>query len=88
VASAWHGLGGSLAPLDPATASAWGQVLDVKLALVATAVALGAFNRFVVMRSLPGGWPRFVRILRIEAAVLLLALTAAAWLANGEPPAV
>ena len=88
LASAWHGLGGSLAPLAPATAPAWGQVLDVKLALVATAIALGAFNRFVVMPSLPAAWPRFVRVLRIEAAVLLAVLVAAACLANGEPPAI
>ena len=88
LASAWHGLGGSLAALAPATAPAWGQVLDVKLALVATAVVLGGVNRFVVMRSLPKSWPHFVRVLRIEAVVLLAVLVAAAWLANGEPPAV
>lgn len=88
VASAWHGLGGSLAPLAPDTALAWGQVLDVKLALVAIAIALGGVNRFLVMRSLPGSWRSFVRILRIESVVLLAALVAAAWLANGEPPAV
>jgi putative copper resistance protein D len=87
-ALAWHGLGGSLAPLVPATAPQWGLVLDVKLALVATAVALGAFNRWLVMPSLPSAWPRFVRVVRIEAVVLLAALVAAAWLANGEPPAV
>ncbi len=88
LASAWHGLGGSLAPLAPASGSPWGFALDVKLALVATAVALGAFNRFLVLPSLPSAWPRFVRVLRIEAVVLLAALVAAAWLANGEPPAV
>jgi putative copper resistance protein D len=87
-ALAWHGLGGSLAPLVPATAPQWGLVLDVKLALVATAVALGAFNRWLVMPSLPSAWPRFVRVVRIEAVVLLAVLVAAAWLANGEPPAV
>ncbi len=87
-ASAWHGLGGSLAPLAPDTAPPWGVVLDVKLALVATAVALGGFNRFVVMPSLPAAWPRFAWVLRLESAVLLAALIAAAILANGEPPAV
>jgi putative copper resistance protein D len=53
VAIAWHGLGGSLAPLAPAGASSWGIALDAKLAVVAIAVALGGFNRFVVMPSLP-----------------------------------
>jgi putative copper resistance protein D len=86
-AIAWHALGGSLAPLAPATASAWGILLDTKLALIAAAVALGGFNRFFVLPSLPGASPRFARVLRLEAAVLLAALVAAAWLANGEPPA-
>jgi putative copper resistance protein D len=62
-------------------------LLDAKLALVAIAVALGGFNRFAVMPSLPRAWPRFVRVLRVEAAVLLAVLVAAALLANGEPPA-
>lgn len=88
VASAWHGLGGSLAPLVPARDSSWGLLLDAKLALVACAVALGAFNRLVVMRALPAGAPRFGRVLRVEAAVLLAVLVVAAWLANGEPPAI
>ncbi len=88
VASAWHGLGGSLAPLAPATATSWGVVLDVKLALVATAVALGGFNRFVVMPALPGAWRRFAWVLRTESVVLLATLVAAACLANGEPPAM
>jgi putative copper resistance protein D len=84
---AWHELGGSAAPLLPANGSAWGLTLDAKLALVAIAVVLGGFNRFVTMRSLPDAWPRFARVLRVEAVVLLAALAAAAWLANGEPPA-
>ena len=94
VLSAWHGLGGALAPLEPATATPWGSVLDVKLALVATAVALGGFNRVVVLpalRATPAAaapWRRFTGVLRLEAGVLLAALVAAALLANGEPPAV
>jgi len=88
-AIAWHGLGGSLAPLAPvAGALSWGVMLDAKLALVALAVALGGFNRLAVMPSLPESLPRFARVLRVEAVVLLAALVAAAWLANGEPPAV
>jgi hypothetical protein len=55
---------------------------------VAAAIALGGFNRFVVMPSLPAAWPRFARVLRGESVVLLGALAAAAWLAGGAPPAV
>ena len=88
IAIAWHDLGGTVAPLAPAGGSSWGFALDVKLALVALAVMLGAVNRFAVMPSLPASWPRFARVLRIEALVLVAALVAAAWLANGEPPAV
>ncbi len=87
-AIAWHGLGGTLAPLVPADGSPWGIVLDVKLALVLLAVALGGVNRLVVMPSLPDSRARFARVLRVEAVVLLAALVAAAVLANGEPPAV
>jgi putative copper resistance protein D len=87
-ASAWHALGGSLAPLAPSTASSWSVALEVKLALVGVAIALGGFNRFVVMPSLPGAWPRFARVLRVEAVLLLAVLAVAAWLAGGEPPAV
>lgn len=92
--SAWHGLGGSVAPLLPVTSTPWGVLLDIKLALVAAAVALGGFNRLVVMPALqassgsPLPWRRFAGVLRLEAAVLLAALVAAALLANGEPPAV
>ena len=93
ILSAWHGLGGSLAPLLPATATTWGIVLDLKLGLVATAIALGGFNRIAVMPTLlampasPAPWRRFTGVLRLEAVVLLAALVAAAMLANGEPPA-
>jgi putative copper export protein len=88
VAIAWHGLGGSIAPLAPAGASSWGVALDVKLTLVAVAVALGGFNRLVVLPALPGTQARFARVLRAEAVVMLAVLAAAAWLAGGEPPAM
>jgi len=87
-ASAWHALGGSLAPLAPASTTPWTLALDIKLALVAAAIALGGFNRLAVMPTLPAGWPRFARVLRVEAGVLLAVLAAAAWLAGGEPPAM
>jgi putative copper resistance protein D len=88
IAIAWHGLGGSIAPLAPASGSSWGLALDAKLALVAVAVALGGFNRFAAMPALPATWPRFARVLRVEAVVLLAVLVAAAWLAGGEPPSM
>jgi len=87
-ATAWHALGGSLAPLAPAAATAWSVALEAKLALVASAIALGGFNRLAVMPSLPSAWPRFARVQRAEAVVLLAVLAAAAWLAGGEPPAM
>ena len=87
VASGWHALGGSLAPLEPPS-SDWSVALAAKLALVATAVALGGLNRLAVMPGLPEAWPRFVRVLRVEAGILLAVLVAAAVLANGEPPSV
>jgi len=86
VACAWHGLGGAPAALAPSSGSPWGRLLDAKLALVAIAVALGGFNRFAVMPSLPAAGSRFVRVLRVESVVLLAVLVAAALLANGEPP--
>jgi putative copper resistance protein D len=78
--------------------SAYGQVLSVKLVLVAAAVALGGFNRFRVLPPLlatlasaqpPGSadWrARLVAILRVEAATLALVLVAAAVLGSTEPP--
>ena len=87
-AIAWHGLGGSLAPLAPAAATTWSVLLDAKLALVAIAVALGGFNRFIMLAGMPGTSTRFARVLRVEAAVLLAALAVAACLAGSEPPAV
>jgi putative copper resistance protein D len=92
--AAWHGLGGSLAPLAPRAGSTWGLALDAKLAGVALAIALGAFNRIAVLPGLAyaseGGaaWRRFTRVLRVEAVVMLAVLVAAALLGNGEPPAM
>lgn len=65
----------------------YGVALSVKLVLVAMAVLLGAYNRFA-------GFPAAARgrastalfVLRLESAVLLGALAAAALLASTEPP--
>lgn len=91
--AAWHGLGGSLAPLAPSSGSTWGLVLDAKLAAVALAIALGGFNRLVTLPALRSAaaleapWRRFMQVLRVEAVVMLGVLVAAALLGNGEPPA-
>ena len=76
--------------------SDYGRTLLVKLALVGMASALGGANRFIVLPHLfaelagdvdGGRWRRrLVRILRFEAATLLLVLVAAAVLSNTEPP--
>lgn len=71
----------------------YGRTLLVKLALVAAAAGMGAYNRFVVMPSLgadgAGGDAaalRFRGVLRVEAAVLLGALVLAAILSSTAPP--
>lgn len=66
----------------------YGLALCVKLALVAMAVLLGAYNRWY-------GFPHAVRgrlrpallVLRLEALLLLGAIGAAAWLVTLPPPA-
>jgi putative copper resistance protein D len=74
---------------------AYGQVLLVKLLLVAIAIGLGGYNRFL---GLPGslaasplqasqrGLRTVIAVLRIEALALLLALVAAAILVTNAPP--
>jgi len=76
--------------------SDYGRTLVVKLVFVGVAAALGGANRFIVLPRLflelaevddGGSWRRgLVRILRFEAATLLLVLVAAAVLSNTEPP--
>jgi len=63
-------------------------VLAAKIALVAAAAALGAFNRFICLPALGQGGTagrRFLRVLRIEAAVMLAVLLAAAVLGSTSP---
>ena len=92
--NAWRSAGGSVGQL---AGTPYGTVLWVKLGLVGVAVALGGANRFFVMPRLLEalrGRPlavepwlrRFVRILRVESAVLLAVLAAAALLAASPPP--
>lgn len=93
VFSAWHNLG-SVADFS---GSQYGSNLVVKLAMVAFAILLGGFNRFIVMPSLLDGLRcggerdlpslrRFTLVLRIEAVVLLGILVAAAVLSSTSPP--
>jgi putative copper resistance protein D len=85
--------------LTALVSSDYGVVLGSKLALVALAAALGAFNRFRVLPALfvdlradigtaaPRPWRHHLKtVLRVEALVLLLVLVAAAVLAGTEPP--
>jgi putative copper resistance protein D len=90
----WNGIGAQPQAL---ISSAYGWALTVKLGLVAIAVALGGYNRFVTLPRLlprladkpiqPGApWTRFVTVLRVEAGVLVAVLVAAAVLATRAPP--
>jgi putative copper resistance protein D len=92
--SAWRRLGGSTGLLFSST---YGQVLLVKLVLVAIAVALGAHNRFVVMPaalmelraaepSSTASGRTFYRVLCLESLVLIAVLCAAAVLSTSAPP--
>ncbi len=85
---------GALWPSD------YGLLLAVKVGLVLVAVALGGYNRFVVLpplfRELESAeshvarqWRRhLVRAFRFEALVLVFALMAAAALSSTEPPSI
>ncbi len=81
-------------------ASDFGVLLSLKLGLVFVAVALGGYNRFRVLPSLfldlrsvqghaPARWRlHLVWVFRLEAAVLVLVLIAAAVLSGTEPPSM
>ena len=66
----------------------YGQVLTFKLCLVAVAIALGGFNKFVGLPAAMSqrGLRTVITVLRIESVVLLLVLMAAAILTNSAPP--
>lgn len=88
--SAWHNLHTPAALVG----NPYGTALLVKLALVACAALLGGANRFIVMPQLQAALrahadaalARFVLILRVESAVLLAVLIAAALLSSASPP--
>ncbi len=93
--SAWRGMGETAQWID----SRWGQFLLLKLALVAMAIALGAFNRW---RGLPAlrdavasvegasrhAQRQFVLVLRAESVLLCVILVVAANLSSSVPPMV
>lgn len=66
----------------------YGQVLTFKLCLVLIAIALGGFNKFVGLPAATSqrGLRNVITVLRIESAVLLLVLMAAAVLTSSAPP--
>lgn len=74
---------------EPAELAAhpYAQALVFKLALVLLAVLLGAYNRFVGFPlAAQDGGRRALAVLRIETAILILALLAAARLTVLQPP--
>lgn len=92
VASSWRVLD---SPAD-LIGNPYGTALLVKIGLVLCAMALGGYNRFVVMPSLlaslrcagqpgHGAGRRFAKVLHIEAIVLVAALIAAAVLTSTPP---
>lgn len=85
ILNAWRHLSGA-----PFTfASPYTMLLAAKVAMVACAAALGAWNRFFVMPALGSGlagrW-RFSVILRWEALILTVVLVLAAMLSASPPP--
>ena len=82
--SAWHNVGSSA----NLAGSPYGATLLLKLACVAAAVGLGAHNRFFVMPSVLAGASarRFMLVLRVEGAVLMVVLVLAALLSATPPP--
>ncbi len=87
-----------LRSLEDFVTTNWGQALAIKLGLVALAVALGGFNRFVGFpaaldsnagkTSLNGSMQRLKTVLLVESALLLGAVIAAAVLASEGAPAM
>ncbi len=83
--NSYRGLGGSLAPL---VGTQWGDLLDIKIALVCVAVAMGAFNRRMLHANdslSPLQARSLSRVLRMEAILMLLILCISAFLANSPP---
>ncbi len=88
VFNAWR----AMSEVGQLVTTSWGGVLSVKLILVGIAIALGAINRWHLVPALLDGPDqdkarlRFVLNLRIEGALLILTVIAAALLSAGSPP--
>ena len=94
VAKAWQSIGSP----DNLLGNAYGNVLTIKLILVAVAIGLGGFNRFFVLPIVAArsahtsaeqkrtGLARFLLILRLETFVLICVTIAAAVLSATAPP--
>jgi putative copper resistance protein D len=83
VFNVWQRIGA----VDQMVSNPYGVALSIKLLLIAVAVALGAYNRFVGFPGAAHGQGRrALAVLRVESVVLLAALAAAAVLASQPPP--
>lgn len=93
VVKAWQSVGS----LDNLVGNAYGNALTIKLALVAVAIGLGGFNRFLVLPTVDAsaahtsaprrrnGLVRFLFVLRLETFVLVFVTIAAAVLSASAP---
>jgi putative copper resistance protein D len=85
--NSYRGLNGSVTPL---LHTQWGGLLDLKVLLVCIAVAMGASNRRMLLKSRdlpPLPILRLAQMLRAESVVMMLILLVSAFLANSPPPA-
>src|SRR5476649_628986 len=85
--NAWRGLGGSAEALET---SGWGHALVVKGVLIATALLLGAMNRWSVMPRLQRTASTvdahtFTGVMRMEALLIVAVFVAAAVLSHSVP---
>jgi copper transport protein len=79
--------------LSAYTGTAYGRIIIVKWAGLATLIGFGAYHRFRIMPALsadaeePAGAGALRRTVRIETTVMLLVIMVAAYLAMASPPA-
>ena len=67
----------------------YGQTLVLKIALVAVTLVIAGFNRFLwmpMLRRIPSRFPRFQRVLTLEAGMLSAVLIATSALGTTAPP--
>ena len=67
----------------------YGQTLVLKIALVTVTLVIAGFNRFLwmpMLRRIPSRFPRFQRVLALEAGMLSLVLIATSALGTTAPP--